>query len=85
MQDNTMVTLYYGTTRLGVLTKTDSGYSYSSNSRNEDKLRVNLILSEYDYSLWNSFERKSDELFPEFEVFLKECSARSDILKKSLY
>ena len=69
-QEVEKVSLYYGTTLLGVLVKTNRGYSYTSNVRNEEKLKNGMLLIESEYGLFNSKQRESDELFSEFKCLI---------------
>ena len=66
------LTYYYCTTPLGILEKTPNGYKYTSNVRNEQRLREKRILSNMTYSLWNSCGEESSELFPDIERVLDE-------------
>ena len=61
---------YYGTTVLGFVEKTENGYMYTSNIPNEQKLKSKWLITESDYKLFDSFERESEELFPEFKKLI---------------
>ena len=69
---------YYCSTVLGFVEKTEDGYMYTSNIPNERELKKNLLITESRYTLFDSFERESKELFPEFKEFCR--SMRDDIL-----
>ena len=64
------VSLYYCTTPLGVLVKTYRGYSYTSDVRNEQKLKEEYLLCDSNYTLFDSDKRESKELFPEFKSLI---------------
>lgn len=81
MQDNVKLILFYCTTPLGVLEKSNNGYVYTSNIKNEQRLSEEHLLISSDYNLYNSFKRESRKLFPEFERFIEQT--RKDILERA--
>ena len=58
---------YYRFTVLGYVEKTDAGYLYTSNIRNEQKLKDSMHLRENNYNLFDSCKRESEVLFTEFK------------------
>ncbi|MCL2072657.1 MAG: hypothetical protein FWH18_01950 [Marinilabiliaceae bacterium] len=62
--------------------KTENGYIYNSDIANEQYLLDKHILTRSDYGLWNSINKKSKTLFPDFEDIIMSCS-RSDILYRA--
>ena len=70
---------FFCDTPLGVLRKTKSGYSYTSNIENEQALRMTYRLTESEYTLWNSYQRESNALFPDILEVLRKC-LRKDLL-----
>ena len=74
-QEVEKVCFYYCTTPLGVLVKTSRGYSYTSNTRNEQRLKDELHLHESNYTLFDSCKRESEELFPEFKCLIPPLEA----------
>ena len=80
--DEIGIKLFYCSTLLGYLEKTENEYVYTSNIPNEQMLKEKRTLTESEYGLWNSFKRESQKLFPDFEDLLKQWS-RADILKRA--
>ena len=80
MHNNSTITLFFRRLPLGELQKTEKGYSYTSNSANEQELR-DLLLA-YGYNLWSSSARESAALFPVFMEIIASCS-RKDIMQSA--
>jgi hypothetical protein len=74
------ISLCFRQLQIGVLERTSDGYSYTSNRANEQEIRE--LLGTFEYKLWDSKNRLSKILFPEFERILKSCS-REDIVKRA--
>ena len=70
---------FYCATPLGTLEKTPKGYKYTSNVRNEQRLKDAYLLIDSNYSLWNSTERENPELFDDMKKVL--YTTRGDILE----
>ena len=74
---------YYRGYLLGALEKTENGYIYNSDIANEQYLLDKHILTRSEYGLWNSINKESQTLFPEFEYIIMSCSRRRDILDRA--
>ena len=61
---------YYGSRLLGILEKTEQGYSYTSNTVNEKVLSDRWLLFSGEYPLFNSYKKTSNILFPDFKRIL---------------
>ena len=72
---------FYNTTPLGTLEKTQEGYKYTSNVRNEERLREKRILSNMNYSLWNSSGQESADIPPDIMKAL--ATMRGEILERA--
>jgi len=72
---------FYCTTPLGILERTPNGYKYTSNVRNEQRLKEGYLLTEANYGLWNSSGAESSELFPDIERVLD--TRREDIWERA--
>ena len=75
-----MLYFYFNSTVLGFIEKTEQGYLYTSIAPNEQRYRYDYSFRN-DYSLFDSINRESDVLFPEFKRFL--FSRRSDTLERA--
>ena len=68
--------------QLGELQKTKKGYEYSSEISNEQILKKEYLLTDSEYSLWDSYKKVSDKLFKEFQEILTNCK-REDIMREA--
>ena len=71
---------YYRGILLGMLEKTENGYSYTSDTANEQYIMDGQLLTSDEYKLWNSYKKESKTLFSDFEHVLNRCQ-RKDILE----
>ena len=66
---------------MGILEKTDAGYSYTSDVANEQYLKDKWLIDESNYGLFKSHKRESETLFIDFERLL--WNVRPDCLDKA--
>jgi len=76
------ISFEYRNISLGILEKSSNGYVYNSNIPNEQKVRESKVFPQSDYSLWNSFQKTSKELFQDIQDVLESFS-REDIAQRA--